>query len=245
MVYALDESDVQGIKELLGIIYAPTPDDLVISSALESLKALIETKGTTTGSDDGNHGDEKGAQENNQEKIPALKQYILAAKPDLFKHLIDVPKGSGVEEDFLVLSGKAELIGEMLRDSPPCKLAFIPYINELLHYAFQVSPEDSATYNRGQYLLSHAIGELLCPDSEAEDAHRVALEALSDQVKMLSDYLPLDLSASAMTEDLVAKQKMLASGLESLAALPLKLDAVPAFVEAGGLDALLGVVARG
>ncbi|KAF8609139.1 hypothetical protein BDV93DRAFT_550681 [Ceratobasidium sp. AG-I] len=245
MGYTLDESDSQGLQELLDAIYAPTYDEEAFNSALVSLKTLIEKEDATADSDDGDEADEEVAPDDEQDKIPVLKQHILTTKPDFFKHLTNIPNDSDAEEDFWGQTYKAELVAEMLRDSPPCKLAFIPCIDDLLRYAFRVNPDDSNAIRGRYYLFKYPIAELLRPDPNAEDAHRAVVEALSSQVKALSDYLPSDLSASAMTEDLANKQKALAFGLQSLAELPLKPDAVPAFIQAGGLDALLGVLARG
>lgn len=206
----------------------------------------IETEEATADSDGGDDdNDAEGDGQDARDKILALKRHILTTNPDLFKQIASIPEDTNIEGDPTVLMYKAEFIAEMLRDSPPCKLVFIPYIDQLLRYAFRVDPGDSVMNSGWHCLFRCPIGELLRPDPNAENAHRAAVEALSREVKALSDLLPSDLSASAMTEDLAKKQKALTYGLQSIAELPLKPDAVPAFIQAGGLDVLLGVFARG
>ncbi|KAF8609128.1 ARM repeat-containing protein [Ceratobasidium sp. AG-I] len=244
MGYTLDKSDKQSIQKYLDVLYAVDPDEDAVANAASCLSSLIEQKETVADLDlDGNNNADKEAALDDHDKIFALKQHILATKPDLFKHLTSLPEDPYRAGDSSVLLSKGRLIAEMLRDVPSNKSAFMPYIDQLLRPTFTLDPDERIARLYTNMLASYPIGELLRPDPNAEDAHRAVVEALSREVKELS--VPLDISASAMTERLVSNQNALACGLQCIAGLPLQPDALPAFIEAGGLDALLDVVMRG
>ena len=262
MGYTLDKSDMQTVQKLLDVIYSDTPNENVVEDALLSLWGLIgkrlvaihlhrakrptiEMGETAADSGIGGKADEEYPQHRDRDKIPALKQYILTSKPDFFKHLIGISKDPDIEVNYLLLIYKGSLIAEMLRNSPPHKLAFIPYIDYLFYLTFRVDLEDSSITSRMHDLAKFPIAQLLCPDPNAEDAYRATFETLAHEINALSDYLPLNLPASAMNKELVRKQMVLSYGLQHLCDAPLEPEAIPGFVEAGGLDALLGVITRG
>ncbi|KAG9083372.1 hypothetical protein FRC06_004562, partial [Ceratobasidium sp. 370] len=241
----VDDSEIQSLRELLDVVFAAGSEDEAVSEALISLRVMIELDEPM--GDDGDEDKEDTDKEDMSatSRIAAVKQYILATKPIFFEYLLKMPEGQDGEVDMSLSEFKFDLIIEMLRNFPPAKLAFMPHIDQLLRSSFREDPGASYAFRLQDDMTQRSVAELLHPDEDAEDANKATQEALSKHIQLFSELLSPDLQGSGMTEALANKQRALAYGLANIAKAPLKPNAVPAFIQAGGLDALLTIVRRG
>ncbi|KAG8748577.1 hypothetical protein FRC10_003711 [Ceratobasidium sp. 414] len=261
MGVTLDESEIQSLHELLDVVFATRSEDEAVSEALISLKTMIGTHIPTNiaqfemaltcsmaeldepmADDDDGDKEDTGA----TNRIAAMKQHILATKPNFFEYLLKLPEGkNGDEVDTGLPESKFDVIIEMLRQFPAAKLAFIPHIDQLLRSTFREDPDANYALRVRDSMVQCSVAELLCPDAAAGDANKATQEALSKHIQLFTEILSPYFQAGGMTEALTNKQRALAYGLVNITKAPLNPNAVPAFIQAGGLDALLVIVHRG
>ncbi|KAG9124424.1 hypothetical protein FRC07_011696, partial [Ceratobasidium sp. 392] len=245
MGVTLNESDIQSLHELLDAIFVGESEE-AINEALVSLKTIIELDESTADDDNENNGDEGGTEkEGTKGRLEALKQHILTTKPNFFEHLLKLPEDKDEELYVNLASSKSEVIVEMLRNFPPAKLAFVPYVDQLLQSSFREDIWESSVLRAQDAITQCVVAELLRPDPASGDANKTTQAALSKQIQSFSDVLSPNLLAGDMSEVLAKKQLALAHGLLNITNAPLKSDAAPAFIQVGGLDALLAILYRG
>ncbi|KAG8680613.1 hypothetical protein FRC09_018107, partial [Ceratobasidium sp. 395] len=236
----LNESDIQSLHELLDVIFTAESEQETVNEALGSLKTMIESDESAADAED-----EDAEDTSIKEKVDATKQHILITKPDFFEYLLKLPEDKEDETYVNLASSKSEAIVEMLRNSPAVKLAFVPLVDSILNSSFRDNRYENSALRAQDEITRSVVAELLRPDPAAEDANKATEEALSKHIQRFSDILSPNLLASDMTEALAKKQQALALGLLNTADAPLRPNASPAFVRAGGLDALLAIIYRG
>ncbi|QRV76347.1 DNA mismatch repair protein MutS [Ceratobasidium sp. AG-Ba] len=240
----LNESDLQALHELLEAVFSKESGDDAVQEALVSLKSMIEL-------DEPENNEGEGENEISEEdtstrdRVKCLKQHVLDVKPNFFELLTKLPEDQDAEVDFYLASSKADIIAEMLRNFPPAKLAFVPLVDALLQSWFRHNADENPALRAQDEYTCRAVAEMLRSDPAAEGADRKMQEALSKQIQSFSDILSPNLLAGGMNLELAQRQCVLASVLCRLLLVPLKPDAVPSFIQAGGLDALLTIILRG
>ncbi|KAG8701386.1 hypothetical protein FRC09_005399 [Ceratobasidium sp. 395] len=241
----LNESDIHVLHEHLGVIFAPESSKEAVCEALKLLTAIIEPDKSIisgNGSDEENSGPEDATV---KDRTNALKQEVLATKPNFFAHLLMLPKDEDTDLYVGTFSPKSEAIVEMLRNFPPAKLAFAPYVDQLLQSSFRENSRQGFILRVQDRMTRAAVAELLRPDPAAVDANKATKEALLKYIQSFSEILSPSLQADNTTEALAKKQQALACGLLSITEAPLHPDATPVFIQVGGLDALLAIIHRG
>ncbi|KAG8688026.1 hypothetical protein FRC08_011656 [Ceratobasidium sp. 394] len=201
---------------------------------------MIELDEPMAGDDDGDNEDTSTTG-----RIAAMKQYILTTKPNCFEYLLKLPEGKDDEVDISSLESKFDVIVEMLRSFPPAKQAFVPHVDQLLRSSFREDPDTSYALRLQDSMIQRSVAELLRSDTATAGANMATRETLSKHIQLFSGILSPDLQAGGMTEALANKQRALASGLVGIVKAPIKPNAVPTFIQAGGLDALLAIIHRG